>query len=113
MSQDCLFCKIIDNTIPTKKIYEDDLVVAFDDINPNAPVHQLIIPKKHYSTLNDVPEAEKEIVGHMFQVAKKLAEQAGIAEQGYRTVINCNAMGGQTVFHLHLHLLGGKQMSGL
>lgn len=107
---DCLFCNIAKEKTPTKIVYKDDKVLAFDDINPQAPIHKLIIPYKHIDNLNDLNSEDKELVGHMFYVAKQIAEQSGIAENGYRTLINCNSAGGQAVYHLHLHLLGGRQM---
>lgn len=107
---DCLFCKIVNKDIPAEIIYEDDLVMAFNDINPQAPTHALIIPKKHIATLNDIAPEDENLVGHMVKVAGVIAEQQGFAETGYRTVFNCNQHGGQTVYHIHLHLLGGKPM---
>lgn len=107
---DCLFCKIAGGEISANMIYHDDLVVAFDDINPQAPLHKVIIPRQHISTLNDLQEEDGKLIGHMFQTAGKLAKQLNIAEDGYRLVANCNANGGQTVFHIHLHLLGGRNM---
>ena len=108
---DCLFCKIAAGDIPATKVYEDDRVVAFDDINPQAPVHTLIIPREHISTVNDLEEKHNELVGHMFQAARKVAEDKGISESGYRAVLNCNRDAGQEVFHVHLHVLGGRKMS--
>jgi histidine triad (HIT) family protein len=107
---DCLFCKIISGDIPATILYRDDKVIAFNDINPQAPVHTLIIPLKHISTLNDLQEEDNALTGHMVQTAKKIAAENGIAEDGYRVLMNCNSDGGQTVFHLHLHILGGRQM---
>jgi histidine triad (HIT) family protein len=111
MTQDCLFCKIIQKTIPAKVTYEDDLAIAFYDINPQAPVHQVIIPKQHFAHLNDVDPEHNTLMGHLLQVARKLAKESDIDKTGYRIVNNCNADGGQTVFHLHLHLLGGRHMA--
>jgi len=108
---DCLFCKIIKGEIPAKIIYQDDKVIAFDDINPQAPQHKLIVPKKHVATVNDLEATDNELIGHMVQIAKKLANQLGVAEQGYRFVLNCNAGAGQSVFHIHAHLLGGRRFS--
>lgn len=108
---DCIFCKIAAGEIPAEKVYEDDQVVGFRDLNPQAPVHVLIIPRKHIATLNDLTESDESLVGHMHRAAAKVAADEGLAERGYRTLINCNAEGGQTVFHLHLHLLGGRQMT--
>ena len=105
---DCIFCKIAKQEIPTKLIYDDDLVVAFNDIHPKAPHHILIIPRQHIATLNDLDNPD--LGGHLLMVAKKLAAEIGIADAGYRLIINCNRNGGQEVFHLHLHLLGGRQL---
>jgi len=107
---DCLFCKILNNEIPADVIYQDDKVIAFNDISPQAPTHALIIPRKHIGTLNDIQPEDCDLVGHMVMVAGKIAEQQGFAADGYRTVFNCNSHGGQTVYHIHLHLLGGKPM---
>jgi len=107
---DCLFCKIATGTIPAKLIFEDDQVVAFDDIHPQAPHHKLIIPRKHIATLNDLSESDNALLGHIVQTAQKIAKQLGIADEGYRLVMNCNRGAGQTVFHIHAHLLGGRQM---
>lgn len=107
---DCLFCKILNKEIPADVIYEDDKVIAFNDIGPQAPTHALIIPRKHIATLNDIAPEDTEVVGHMVRVAGIIAEQQGFAADGYRTVFNCNSHGGQTVYHIHLHLLGGKPM---
>lgn len=107
---DCLFCKIIAGDIPANIIYEDEIAMAFMDINPQAPFHALIIPRKHIATLNDMSTEDRETVGHLQWVAAKLAEDNGFAADGYRTVFNCNKHGGQTVYHIHLHLLGGKPL---
>lgn len=104
---DCLFCKIIRSEVPSKKIYEDDKVFAFEDINPQAPTHALIIPKKHIAGLKEAEAGDAEIIGYCQLVAAKLARQRGI-ESGYRTVFNVGPGAGQSVFHLHLHLLGGR-----
>ena len=108
---DCLFCKIANGTIPAKMVYEDDMVVAFDDINPQAPHHKIIIPRKHIATINDAEASDSQLIGHMVHVAANLAKKLNIAEPGYRIVMNCNAQAGQTVFHIHFHLLGGRQMT--
>ena len=105
-----LFTKIINREIPADIVYEDDQIIAFNDINPQAPVHILIVPKKEIETLNDLETKDQEIVGKMFLTAKKLAVKLNIDKTGYRTVFNCNEHGGQTVFHIHLHLLGGRQL---
>tara|TARA_R110000868_G_scaffold144960_4_gene364490 strand:+ start:2410 stop:2754 length:345 start_codon:yes stop_codon:yes gene_type:complete len=107
---DCLFCKIVTGDIPATKIYEDDQVIAFNDIDPKAPTHMLIIPKQHISTLNDVEASHKALIGHMVYTAKHLAKEHAHDEAGYRLVMNCNEDGGQTVYHLHMHLLAGRQM---
>lgn len=108
---DCLFCKFVSGEIYPQTVYEDDDVLAFRDINPQAPCHVLIIPKKHISTLNDLTEEDAELVGKLYLAAAKVAKQEGIDEAGYRTVMNCNEQAGQTVFHIHLHLLGGRRMN--
>lgn len=110
MSSTCLFCRIGRKEIPSETVFEDDRVFAFKDISPKAPTHVLICPRKHVATLNDLTPEDNELVGHLFQVARSIASSAGIAESGYRTVFNCNAGAGQTVFHLHLHLLGGRPL---
>lgn len=107
---DCIFCKILKGEIPSEKVYEDDLVYAFKDIAPMAPVHILIIPKKHISTINDIEEYDETLIGHIFTVASKIAKDLGIDESGYRIISNCNKDAGQTVFHVHFHLLGGKEL---
>ncbi len=107
----CLFCQITKGDVPAEIIYQDESVVAFNDIKPHAPQHILIIPKKHIPTLNDLGAEDTQLVGHLIQTATHLAKENNIAEDGYRLVINCNADAGQTVFHLHLHLLGGRQLN--
>lgn len=113
MSADCLFCKIVAGDIPSDKVFEDDLVLAFNDISPQAPTHILVIPKVHFSTINDLSDQDSQLVGHMLLVAQKIAKDQGLAEDGYRLVFNCNEQGGQTVYHIHLHILGGRQLRGL
>ena len=105
---DCLFCKIIGNEIPADIVYEDDDVIAFRDINPQAPTHVLVIPRRHISTINDLTEADTDVVGRMFLAAKGIARDEGLADAGYRVTMNCNEGAGQTVFHVHLHMLGGR-----
>ncbi len=107
---DCLFCKIIAGDIPAEKIYEDDHVFAFRDINPMAPLHALIIPKQHIATINDLEEDHAGLMGNLFLAAKQIATDEGYAEEGYRTVMNCGEAAGQTVFHVHLHLLAGRPL---
>lgn len=111
MSSDCLFCKIIAGDIPASIRYEDDRVLAFDDIDPQAPTHVLIIPKKHIATALDLTVDDNDLVGHIYQVAGKIARDAGFADDGFRVVNNCNKAGGQVVWHLHFHLLGGRNMT--
>lgn len=108
---DCLFCKIANGEIPAKIIYRDDLIIIFDDINPQAPCHKLIVPIQHIATLNDLHGEDDDLVGHMVQSGAMLAKELGIAEEGYRVVLNCNAGAGQSVFHIHAHLLGGRRLS--
>lgn len=107
---DCIFCRIVEKKAPAKILYEDELSVAFEDIAPQAPVHVLVIPKRHISTALELKEEDKDLIGHLFLIAGKIASEKGIAERGFRLVINCNREAGQTVFHLHLHLLGGRPM---
>ena len=107
---ECLFCKMAAGAIKPNVVYEDDAVLAFRDINPQAPTHVLVVPKRHISTINDLKSEDAELVGRLYLAAKKVAGQDGIADDGYRTVMNCNAAAGQTVFHLHLHVLGGRDM---
>ncbi|MCV2883340.1 histidine triad nucleotide-binding protein [Aestuariibacter sp. AA17] len=107
---DTIFSKIIAKEIPAEIIYEDDIALAFNDINPQAPTHFLVIPKKPIATINDIQENDREIVGHLYWVAAKIANELGFAEQGYRAVMNCNEFGGQTVYHIHLHVLAGKPL---
>ncbi|MGD0566633.1 MAG: histidine triad nucleotide-binding protein [Candidatus Goldiibacteriota bacterium] len=109
MTQDCLFCKIIEGKIPSKKVYENDFVFAFEDINPQAPVHTLIVPKKHIPTLNEINQDFEPYLSAMFAAAKEIAAKNGLSDRGYRTVFNVNKEAGQVVFHLHLHLLGGRE----
>lgn len=109
---DCIFCKIAAGEVPADILHTDEEVIAFRDINPQAPVHVLIIPGEHIATLAELPEGRSVLVGHMVDVANKLAISEGISESGYRVVINCGQQGGQLVQHLHMHLLGGRQLSG-
>ena len=108
---DCLFCKIRDGDIPADIIFENDDVLAFNDVNPQAPLHVLIIPRKHISTVNDMTTGDEVIMGKLFSAAKQLAAEKGVSDDGYRLVVNCNEKAGQTVFHIHMHLLGGRDMS--
>ncbi len=108
---DCLFCKMISGDIQPDTVYENDDVLAFRDINPQAPLHVLVIPKRHISTLNDLQPEDAELVGKLYLAAKLVAEREGLAERGYRTVVNCNAEAGQSVFHIHLHVLAGRPLN--
>ena len=108
MASDCLFCRIVSGEIPARIVAEDEHCVAFRDINPQAPVHVLVIPRVHVASLNDV--ADGAVIGDMHRLAARIARSEGVAESGYRTVFNTNADAGQTVFHLHLHLLGGRRL---
>lgn len=111
MSNDnCLFCKIIDGDIPAEIVYESETALAFRDINPQAPMHVLVIPRKHISTINDIEEDDETIVGSLYTAAREIASSEGIADEGYRAVMNCNEGAGQSVFHIHLHVLGGRQL---
>lgn len=110
MTDDCLFCKMVSGAIKPDTVYEDDDILAFRDIHPQAPVHVLIIPKRHITTLNDVTDGDASLLGRLLLTAKHIAEKTEIAELGYRAVISCNRGGGQSVFHLHAHLLGGRRM---
>ena len=110
MSGDCIFCKIIAGEVSSRKVLETDEIVAFEDINPQAPVHVLVVPKKHIPKITDVKEEDNELMGKMIQVCNEVARIKGIADDGFRIVINCNPAGGQTVYHLHFHVLGGRQM---
>ncbi|MEE8078751.1 MAG: histidine triad nucleotide-binding protein [Pseudomonadales bacterium] len=113
MGADCLFCKIVNRELSADIVFEDDELVAFNDISPQAPTHMLIIPKKHIATVNDLTDAEIDLPGKLILRAKAIASEKGIAETGYRLIMNCNEQGGQTVFHVHLHLLGGRQLTHL
>jgi len=105
---DCLFCRILEGEIPADVIYQSDTALAFRDINPQAPTHVLIIPREHISTINDMNADHEALIGSLFSAAKEIAKREGLADDGYRVVMNCNEAAGQTVFHIHLHLLGGR-----
>ena len=107
---DCVFCKIVKGDIPSTQVYEDERVFAFRDINPVAPVHVLIIPKSHIPSVNDFSADDELLMGHLLTTAKKIAEQEGISQSGYRLIINTGPDGGQEVLHIHLHLIGGQKM---
>ncbi|MGB0442294.1 MAG: histidine triad nucleotide-binding protein [Pseudohongiellaceae bacterium] len=111
MSNDCLFCKIISGDIPSNKVYSDDHVYAFHDINPAAPTHVLVIPRKHLSAVNDCSEEHEPLLGALMAAANRIVVQLGLEESGFRYVINTGSHGGQTVFHLHLHILGGRPLT--
>ena len=108
---DCLFCKIIAREIPGKILFEDDEFVVLQDVNPQAPLHALVVPRRHIATLNDLQPSDDALVGAMFRRAAALAAEHGYAERGYRTVFNCNREAGQSVFHIHLHVLGGRALT--
>ena len=111
MKDDCLFCKIIKGEIPSTKVYEDELVYGFKDINPAAPIHILVIPKKHITSLANLEKEDEAVVGKIYGVINKIAKQEGILEKGFRVIVNCGEDGGQSVQHLHFHLLGGRKMN--
>lgn len=106
----CIFCRIANKEIPAKVVYEDDRVFAFHDINPQAPYHILVIPKKHLSTLLEISEEDKDLIGHIYMTINKIAQDLGFAERGFRVVVNCKEEAGQTVFHVHFHVLAGRPM---
>ena len=108
--QDCLFCSILNGDMPADIVYESDAAIAFRDINPQAPTHVVVIPRKHVATINDLNEEDREIVGSLYLAAKDIARAEGISDEGYRTVMNCNEAAGQSVFHIHLHVLGGRAL---
>ncbi|WP_018874605.1 histidine triad nucleotide-binding protein [Thioalkalivibrio sp. ALJ1] len=108
---DCIFCKIVAGEIPAKVVFEDEAVLAFEDLNPQAPEHVLVIPKKHIATLNDLSAEDAPVIGAMSRAAARIAHDRGFAEIGYRTVMNCNEHGGQTVYHIHMHVLAGRALS--
>tara|TARA_B100000900_G_scaffold370227_1_gene348578 strand:+ start:1113 stop:1511 length:399 start_codon:yes stop_codon:yes gene_type:complete len=110
-SNDCLFCKIVEKKIPADIVYESEDIIAFKDIEPKAPIHCLIIPKKHISTINDIDGSNSNIIGLMYEAAAQLARTLNVDKDGYRVVMNCNSNGGQTVYHIHLHFLAGRQLS--
>jgi histidine triad (HIT) family protein len=108
---DCLFCRIVAGEIPAEVVYQDDELVAFDDLDPQAPMHVLVIPRRHITTLNDLDDSDDALVGAMVRRAAALAADRGYAARGYRTVLNCNQDGGQSVFHIHLHVLAGRGLT--
>lgn len=108
MNKDCLFCRIINRELPAKMVHEDDEFIAFNDINPQAPTHILVVPRRHIAGLNDTTPEDADLLGRLHLLAAQLAQQRGIAESGYRTVLNTGRGAGQSIFHLHLHLLGGR-----
>ncbi|HEX3559221.1 MAG TPA: histidine triad nucleotide-binding protein [Pyrinomonadaceae bacterium] len=108
---DCIFCKIVAGEIPAKKVYEDERALAFRDINPQAPTHALVIPRTHVASLEEAGEDDEAMLGHLLRVAARVAREEGHAESGYRTVINTGAGAGQTVFHIHVHVLGGRTLT--
>jgi histidine triad (HIT) family protein len=108
---DCLFCKMVKGEIKPDVVYEDETVLAFRDINPKAPVHVLVIPKQHITNVNDIQVGDRLLVGDMYLAARKVAQQTGVAESGYRLVVNCNSDAGESVHHLHLHIMGGRVLA--
>jgi histidine triad (HIT) family protein len=111
MEQDCLFCRIVAGEIPSDIIYQDERSIAFRDINPQAPVHVLVVPREHMESLDEASQKDEAMLGHLLRVAARIANEQGLSESGYRTVVNTGAGVGQSVFHLHVHLLGGRPMS--
>ncbi len=111
--ESCLFCKIASGEIPTAKLIDTERIVSFNDINPVAPFHALVIPRRHIATINDLGEAERDLVGEMILAGRQLAADADLAASGYRMIMNCNSDGGQEVFHIHLHVIGGRPLGGL
>ncbi|WP_026038515.1 histidine triad nucleotide-binding protein [Clostridium arbusti] len=109
--EDCIFCKIVKGEIPCDKVYEDEKVLSFKDISPEAPVHVLIIPKKHITSINGLKKEDEELIGYIYNIGAKIAKELGVAEDGYRIVSNCGEDGGQTVPHIHFHLLGGRKLN--
>jgi histidine triad (HIT) family protein len=110
MSESCLFCRIVAGGIPASRVYEDERVVAFNDINAQAPMHVLVVPRRHIATLNDLTDTDDDLIGALVRTAAHIAQVRGYDGRGYRTVLNCNADAGQSVFHVHLHVLGGRTM---
>ncbi|TNJ64130.1 histidine triad nucleotide-binding protein [Paenibacillus hemerocallicola] len=110
---DCIFCKIVKGEIPSKKVFENDNVLAFHDIQPLAPSHVLVIPKKHIASMNEAEEEDKELLGEVLLTAKKVANELGIADGGYRLINNVGSDGGQVVYHIHVHVIGGEKLGGL
>ncbi len=106
----CVFCKIVKGELPAKVVYEDDLIMAFHDINPQRKVHVLVIPKKHIPSLNDLTEEDKELMGHLMVKIPEIAKKLGIAEDGYRVIVNTGPNGGQEIYHVHFHILGGERV---
>ena len=111
--EDCIFCKIAAGEVPATKLFENERVIAFEDISPAAPFHALVIPREHIETTNDVEDSHKDLIGEMVLTGKNLAREAGIDGSGYRLIMNCNADAGQLVFHIHLHVLGGRNLGAL
>lgn len=107
---DCIFCKVAAHDVPARTVFENERLIAFHDLFPQAPTHILIIPKTHYTTLNDVPASDSALLGEMLSTATQIAREIGVDESGYRVVMNCNKDGGQSVYHIHLHLLAGRQL---
>lgn len=113
MAEECIFCKIVSGQIPVEKVFEDEHVIAFNDINPKSPTHVLIVPRDHFPTLNDLPKEKGDLLIKVFDAARQIASKAGIADEGYRVVINTNRAAGQEVFHIHFHVMGGRPMGSM
>ena len=113
MAHDCIFCKIAGGDIPAEKVFENEHVVAFNDINPQAPTHVLIVPKVHHASLNELPADQMNVVNHVFEAVREIAKKTGVAEEGYLVILNTNRAAGQEVFHLHFHVMGGRPMGSM
>jgi histidine triad (HIT) family protein len=111
MNQECIFCRIVDGTGKARVVYQDDLLLVFEDIRPKAPIHLLLVPRKHVATLLDLQEGDESLIGRIFLTASKVAREQGLAEKGFRVVVNCGEQAGQTVFHIHFHLMGGRRLA--
>lgn len=111
MNQDCIFCRIIEGSAKAQIVYQDDALVVFKDIRPKAPVHLLLVPRKHIPTLLDLEPGDENLMGRIFQAAASVAREQGLEEKGFRVVVNCGAQAGQTVFHIHFHLMGGRTLT--
>lgn len=113
MAEECIFCKIASGKIPSEKVFENETVVAFNDINPKAPTHVLLVPKEHFPSLNEIPAEKVNVIVSVFQAAREIAKKTGIDKDGYRVIVNTNKAAGQEVFHLHFHIMGGRQLGSM